>query len=117
LRGTWQWEICVIARYAAFPAELEPRDEETSVRSGFNIMDHKLGTGADGSYDRQGTRISALALRYQNVYGPGQSLSNPYTASFQFLDQNLNVRASTSLRTERRAETFVYIDDVVCSNG
>ena len=23
--------------------------------------------------------ISAIALRYQNVYGPGQSLSNPYT--------------------------------------
>ena len=23
--------------------------------------------------------ISGIALRYQNVYGPGQSLSNPYT--------------------------------------
>ena len=28
--------------------------------------------------------LSGYALRYQNVYGPGQSLRNPYRASSQF---------------------------------
>jgi dTDP-L-rhamnose 4-epimerase len=58
--------------------------------------------------------LDAIALRYQNVYGPGQSLSNPYTGLLAVFS-NL-VRQGKPLNIfEDGQETrdFVYIDDVV----
>jgi len=58
--------------------------------------------------------ISGYALRYQNVYGPGQSLSNPYTgimAIFSTLarkDQRIKV-----FEDGKESRDFVYIDDTV----
>jgi dTDP-L-rhamnose 4-epimerase len=58
--------------------------------------------------------INAFALRYQNVYGPGQSLKNPYTgilAVFSNLarqNQNIDVYEDGV-----ESRDFVYIDDVV----
>lgn len=58
--------------------------------------------------------ISAYALRYQNVYGPGQSLSNPYTgilAIFSNLAQHskkINV-----FEDGLESRDFVYIEDVI----
>ena len=61
-----------------------------------------------------GLGIAPVALRYQNVYGPGQSLSNPYTGILSIFS-NL-VRAAKPINifedgTESR--DFVFIDDVV----
>jgi dTDP-L-rhamnose 4-epimerase len=59
-------------------------------------------------------RIPAIALRYQNVYGPGQSLINPYTgilAVFSNLARlDLPIRVFEDGLPSR---DFVYIDDVV----
>ena len=58
--------------------------------------------------------IDAYALRYQNVYGPGQSLKNPYTGILAVFS-NL-VRANTDINIFEDGEEsrdFVYIDDVV----
>lgn len=58
--------------------------------------------------------ISAVAFRYQNVYGPGQSLSNPYTgilSIFSTIIKNKNEIKIFEDGTESR--DFVYIDDVV----
>ncbi len=58
--------------------------------------------------------ISAIGLRYQNVFGPGQSLSNPYTgilAIFSNLilnNQNINI-----FEDGKESRDFIYIDDVV----
>jgi dTDP-L-rhamnose 4-epimerase len=58
--------------------------------------------------------ISGVALRYQNVYGPGQSLRNPYTgimAIFSTLarkSQNIKI-----FEDGKESRDFVYIDDVV----
>ena len=58
--------------------------------------------------------LNGFALRYQNVYGPGQSLKNPYTgilAVFSTLARRnltLNVFEDGS-----ESRDFVYIDDVV----
>lgn len=58
--------------------------------------------------------INAFALRYQNVYGPGQSLKNPYTgilAVFSNLarqDQPIEI-----YEDGEESRDFVYIDDVV----
>jgi len=58
--------------------------------------------------------IASVALRYQNVYGPGQSLSNPYTGILAIFS-NLARTATTIKIFEDGLESrdFVYIDDVV----
>ena len=58
--------------------------------------------------------ISASALRYQNVYGPGQSLSNPYTGILAIFC-GLARAGEPILVFEDGQETrdFVFIDDVV----
>jgi dTDP-L-rhamnose 4-epimerase len=58
--------------------------------------------------------ISAVALRYQNVYGPGQSLKNPYTGILSIFS-NLLLQGKNINIFEDGKETrdFVFIDDVV----
>lgn len=58
--------------------------------------------------------INGFGLRYQNVYGPGQSLKNPYTgilAVFSNLarqDQDIEI-----YEDGLESRDFVYIDDVI----
>ena len=60
--------------------------------------------------------IPAIALRYQNVYGPGQSLSNPYTgilavfANAARSQQPLNV-----FEDGKESRDFVFISDAVAA--
>jgi len=62
----------------------------------------------------QSLTISALALRYQNVYGPGQSLSNPYTGILSiFSTRILNNNNINVFEDGQESRDFVYIDDVV----
>lgn len=58
--------------------------------------------------------ISAIALRYQNVYGPGQSLQNPYTGILSIFSTQLrNGHDVTIFEDGRESRDFVYIDDVI----
>jgi dTDP-L-rhamnose 4-epimerase len=58
--------------------------------------------------------ISALAFRYQNVYGPGQSLSNPYTGILSIFSTRLRSGKSINIFEDgRESRDFIYIDDVV----
>ena len=58
--------------------------------------------------------IPAVALRYQNVYGPGQSLSNPYTGILSiFSTILLNGNDIEIYEDGQETRDFVYIDDVV----
>jgi len=58
--------------------------------------------------------IPAVALRYQNVYGPGQSLSNPYTGILSiFSTRLLNGNDIDIYEDGKESRDFVYIDDVV----
>jgi dTDP-L-rhamnose 4-epimerase len=62
----------------------------------------------------QGLGISAVAFRYQNVYGPGQSLSNPYTGILSiFSTRILNGNPINIFEDGQESRDFVYIDDVV----
>lgn len=58
--------------------------------------------------------IPSVALRYQNVFGPGQSLSNPYTGILAIFSnlarQNQPIRI---FEDGLESRDFVYIDDVV----
>lgn len=58
--------------------------------------------------------ISAIALRYQNVYGPGQSLSNPYTGILSiFSTRILNNNHINIFEDGKESRDFIFIDDVV----
>jgi len=58
--------------------------------------------------------IEAVALRYQNVYGPGQSLKNPYTGILSIFSTRIsNGRHIDIYEDGRESRDFVYIDDVV----
>ena len=61
--------------------------------------------------------IPAIAYRYQNVYGPGQSLCNPYTGILSiFSTQIKNNNQINIFEDGRESRDFVYIDDVVQCN-
>ncbi|WP_233260839.1 NAD-dependent epimerase/dehydratase family protein [Pedobacter sp. HMWF019] len=58
--------------------------------------------------------IAAVAFRYQNVYGPGQSLSNPYTGILSIFSTRIrNGNAINIFEDGKESRDFVYIDDVV----
>ncbi len=58
--------------------------------------------------------IASVAFRYQNVYGPGQSLSNPYTGILSiFSTRILNGNDLDIYEDGEESRDFVYIDDVV----
>ena len=58
--------------------------------------------------------LSAFALRYQNVYGPGQSLMNPYTGILSvFASQARMNRPIYVFEDGNETRDFVYVEDVV----
>jgi len=58
--------------------------------------------------------VSTIALRYQNVYGPGQSLKNPYTGILSiFSSRMIQNRSINIFEDGKESRDFVYIDDVV----
>jgi dTDP-L-rhamnose 4-epimerase len=57
--------------------------------------------------------IPAVVYRYQNVYGPGQSLNNPYTGILSIFSKNiLNNKSINIFEDGDESRDFVYIDDV-----
>ena len=58
--------------------------------------------------------VDAVAYRYQNVYGPGQSLKNPYTGILSiFSTQIKNGNDINICEDGLESRDFVFIDDVV----
>lgn len=58
--------------------------------------------------------IDAVSFRYQNVYGPGQSLSNPYTGILSIFSTRIkNGNGINVFEDGKETRDFVYIDDVV----
>lgn len=58
--------------------------------------------------------IAPVAFRYQNVYGPGQSLKNPYTGILSiFSTQIKNGNGINIFEDGKESRDFVFVDDVV----
>jgi len=58
--------------------------------------------------------LPACVLRYQNVYGPGQALRNPYTGVLSLFASRTRQRLPIQVFEDGRpSRDFVYIDDVV----
>lgn len=60
--------------------------------------------------------IPSVALRYQNVFGPGQSLQNPYTGILAIFSSLARKRKTIRIFEDGvESRDFVYIDDVVAA--
>jgi len=60
--------------------------------------------------------IAGVALRYQNVYGPGQSLSNPYTGILSIFSTLIKKGQEINIFEDgKESRDFVFIDDVVAA--
>jgi len=58
--------------------------------------------------------INGVALRYQNVYGPGQSLRNPYTGILAVFSNLARQGQNIEIYEDGlESRDFVYVDDVV----
>lgn len=58
--------------------------------------------------------IESVSFRYQNVYGPGQALSNPYTGILSIFSTRIkNGNGINIFEDGKETRDFVYIEDVV----
>jgi dTDP-L-rhamnose 4-epimerase len=59
-------------------------------------------------------KINGFGLRYQNVFGPGQSLKNPYTGILAIFSNQARANQPIYIFEDgRESRDFVYIEDVV----
>lgn len=57
--------------------------------------------------------VESVSFRYQNVYGPGQSLNNPYTGILSIFSTQIKNHHSLNIFEDgKETRDFVYIDDV-----
>jgi dTDP-L-rhamnose 4-epimerase len=96
------------------PADLVPTCEATPVRPSSVYGITKLSQEQMVITVGKALGVSTLAFRYQNVYGPGQSLSNPYTGILSiFSTRILNGNDINIFEDGEESRDFVYIDDAV----
>jgi dTDP-L-rhamnose 4-epimerase len=58
--------------------------------------------------------VQTVALRFFNVYGPGQALSNPYTGvAAIFASRLLNGRAPVIFEDGSQSRDFIHVSDIV----
>lgn len=58
--------------------------------------------------------VESVSFRYQNVYGPGQSLTNPYTGILSIFSTRIkNGNGINVFEDGKETRDFVYIEDVV----
>jgi len=95
-------------------AELLATDEDTPVAPSSVYGITKLNQEQMVLTVGRALGISAIAFRYQNVYGPGQSLSNPYTGILSIFSTRIRNRSAINIFEDgKESRDFVYIDDVV----
>lgn len=98
----------------AQPAQLVATDEDAPARPSSIYGITKLTQEQMVLAVGKSLGISAVALRYQNVYGPGQSLSNPYTGILSIFSTRIrNGSAINIFEDGKESRDFVYIDDVI----
>lgn len=94
--------------------QLLPTDEETPARPSSVYGITKLNQEQMVLTVGRALGITALALRYQNVFGPGQSLTNPYTGILSIFSTRIrNGNAINIFEDGKESRDFVFIEDVV----
>ena len=99
------------------PVSLVPTPEDavlrpTSVYAVTKLGQEQLVLSVCGSIG-----VAATALRYQNVYGPGQSLHNPYTGILSIFSTEMRAgRGIEIFEDGLESRDFVHVEDVARAN-
>ena len=107
-------EFEVKAEGAVTPLKLLATDENSKLHPSSIYGINKLTQEQMTMTVCEAVGISCVALRLQNVYGPGQSLRNPYTgilsifSSLILTNQPLNI-----FEDGKESRDFIYINDVI----
>ncbi|MFA6195048.1 MAG: NAD-dependent epimerase/dehydratase family protein [Sulfurimonas sp.] len=95
-------------------AKLLPTDEESKVHPSSIYGITKQVQEQMFMVMGKSLNIPTVALRYQNVYGVGQSLSNPYTGVLSIFSTRIKNGNDISIFEDgKESRDFVYIDDIV----
>jgi dTDP-L-rhamnose 4-epimerase len=109
-RGVWNL-VCPVCGGAIdpLPTHEEARTDPGSVYAATKLAQEHLCRILGTAYG-----LSWVILRYFNVYGPGQSLSNPYTGILStFHARAAHGNAIEVYEDGRESRDFVFVDDVV----
>jgi dTDP-L-rhamnose 4-epimerase len=94
------------------PTQASARTRAPNVYALTKKMQEELTLQACAAYG-----ISAVALRYFNVYGPRQSLSNPYTGVVAiFMSRLKNGKAPLIFEDGKQTRDFISVHDIVRAN-
>lgn len=109
-KGNWELK-CLICHNNL---ELMPTDENSTVKPKSIYGITKLAQEQMILTFANNYGLSSTALRLQNVYGPGQSLSNPYTGILSvFSTRILNNSEISIFEDGLESRDFIYITDVI----
>jgi dTDP-L-rhamnose 4-epimerase len=96
------------------PLILQPTDEESKIQP---ISTYALTKFFQENYLEnicKSRNITFFGLRFQNVYGPGQSLKNPYTGIISIFSQRIRKGQDVFIFEDgQESRDFVYILDVI----
>lgn len=99
---------------AITPLELRATDEESKIHPSSVYGITKQNQEQIVMCVCKARGIACTALRYQNVYGPGQSLQNPYTGILSIFSTLIrNGKGINVFEDGEESRDFVYIDDIV----
>lgn len=91
-----------------------PTDEDAAIKPTSLYGISKLSQEMIVLNSAKSIGLPSVALRYQNVYGPGQSLINPYTGILSIFSNLIYKGNEVNIYEDgNESRDFVYIDDVV----
>lgn len=100
--------------YCGASIEIMPTDEESKVHPTSIYGITKQVQEQLFQISGKSLNIPTVIFRYQNVYGIGQSLSNPYTGILSIFSTQLkNGNDIQVFEDGKESRDFIYIDDVV----
>lgn len=107
--GRFEPEVTGEAALEAAPTDEEAKLHPSSVYGITKQVQEQLVLTAGAALG-----LEPVALRFQNVYGPGQSLSNPYTGILSiFANRILAGEGLNIFEDGRESRDFVFVDDAV----
>lgn len=99
---------------ASLPAQAIPSNAHLAVAPASIYASTKLMQEYLLKQAGEGANWRATILRFQNVYGPGQSLRNPYTGVLSIFSKQLLEGKKLAIYEDGEiARDFVFVDDVV----
>lgn len=109
-----EWEL--VCPICGSPAEPIPTREDALLQPQSIYASNKQTQEQLVTIGCQAAAVESVILRYQNAYGPGQSLTNPYTGIISIFF-SLIVEGKPLLLFEDGlpSRDFVYIDDVAAA--